>query len=338
MKKKSILGVALLASLFMGSASAADKNKQAYQEALSDYEKIAASAKSSNGNAEAVANELYGKLNQDLSYWTIANIAQNSEKLLFSYYDIDQKGDKELLVGMSDSQGNVYPVSLHYLEDGEPELLAETYAAAVGGDRLGFVLYKDGSVLQTAISSGSGRGQATLYELDSKGGEAKKIEEQAIQLGQSDIHSQFGHTEDQILEMDAIDWVPIGSLDTKTSSSSTQKTKQSQSSQKSETTSTSTTQSGSVYDGKWISQRFGTMSIKDNTLTTSDGTYTMHHKGLGHWTLAENRVSAVEYNYVPVNVPIPGYESDETRERIYLKPQYAEPQEEFEKGIYYRDK
>lgn len=226
MNKKSILGVALLASLFMGSASAVDKNEKAYQEVLEDYEKIARASVNSNGDAEAVANELYGKLNQDLSYWTIANIAQSPDKLLFSYHDIDQKGDKELLVGMSDSQGNVYPVSLHYLEDGEPELLAETYAAAVGGDRVGFILYKDGSVLQSAISSGSGRGQATLYKLDPKGGEAKKVEEQAIQLGQSDLHSQFGHTEDDILEMDAIDWGPIGSLDTKTSSSSAQKTKQ----------------------------------------------------------------------------------------------------------------
>ncbi|MBJ6746355.1 hypothetical protein JEQ21_07790 [Streptococcus sp. 121] len=338
MNKKNILGVALLASLFMGSASATDKNEKAYQEVLEDYEKIARVSVNRNGDAEAVANELYGKLNQDLSYWTIANIAQSPDKLLFSYHDIDQKGENELLVGMSDSQGNIYPIALHYLDDGEPELLAETYVAAVGGDRVGFVLYKDGSVLQSAVSSGFGRGQATLYELDPKGGEAKKVEEQAIQLGQSDIHSQFGHTEDQILEMDVIDWVLIGSFDTKTSSSSTQKTKQSQSSQKSETTSSSTTQSGSVYDGKWVSQRFGTMSIKDNTLTTSDGTYTMHHKGLGNWTLAENRVSAVEYNYVPVNVPIPGYESDETRERIYLKPQYEEPQEDFEKGIYYRDK
>lgn len=338
MKKKSILGVALLASLFMGSASAADKNEKAYQEVLEDYEKIARVSVNSNGNAEAVADELYGKLNQDLAYWVIANIAQNPEKLKFSYQDLDQQGEKELLVGMSDSEGNVYPIALHYLDDGEPELLAETYTAAVGGDRVGFIIYKDGSVLQSAISSGSGRGQATLYELDPKGGEAKKVEEQAIQLGQGNIHSQFGHTEDDVLEMDAIDWVQIGSLDAKSSSSSSQKTKQSKSSQKSSTESSSTTQSGSIYDGKWVSQRFGTMTIKDNTLTTSDGTYTMNHKGLGHWTLAENRVSAVEYNYVPANVPIQGYESDETRERIYLKPQYEEPQEEFEKGIFYRDK
>lgn len=60
----------------------------------------------------------------------------------------------------------------------------------------------------------------------------------------------------------------------------------------------------------------------------------MHHKGLGHWTLAENRVSAVEYNYVPVNVPIPGYESDETRDRIFIQPQYDAPQEAFEPYIF----
>lgn len=115
MKKKSILGVAVLVTLFMGSASAAEKTEKAYQAVLNDYEKITRTSVASNGTAEAVANELYGKLNQDLSYWTIANIASNPEKLVYSYKDLDGRREEELLIGILQSDNNVVPVALYYI-------------------------------------------------------------------------------------------------------------------------------------------------------------------------------------------------------------------------------
>lgn len=77
------------------------------------------------------------------------------------------------------------------------------------------------------------------------------------------------------------------------------------------------------------------MSIKWNTLTISDG---IHHKGMGLWALVENYISPIRYHYVLANISIPGYQSDKSCERIYLKPNCAESQEEFEKGILYRAK
>lgn len=108
---------------------------------------------------------------------------------------------------------------------------------------------------------------------------------------------------------------------------------------------TSATESASgetipAIQGSW-SSAMGSITIEGGKLTNGVGTFTVRQLGDGTWTLAEVVASAPVYYYVPAGQPLATavrtYESDESRDRIFIQPQYDAPQEAFEPYIYYRN-
>ncbi|MBJ6746356.1 hypothetical protein JEQ21_07795 [Streptococcus sp. 121] len=92
--------------------------------------------------------------------------------------------------------------------------------------------------------------------------------------------------------------------------------------------------------GTW-SSAMGSITIEGGKLTNGTGTFTVKQISDGSWTLAEVVASPPVYYYVPAGqslaTSVRTYESDETRDRIFIQPQYDAPQEAFEPYIFYRN-
>lgn len=92
--------------------------------------------------------------------------------------------------------------------------------------------------------------------------------------------------------------------------------------------------------GSW-SSAMGSITIEGSKLTNGTGTFTVKQISDGSWTLAEVVASPPVYYYVPAGqklaTSVRTYESDETRDRIFIQPQYDAPQEAFEPYIFYRN-
>lgn len=95
-----------------------------------------------------------------------------------------------------------------------------------------------------------------------------------------------------------------------------------------------------VIQGSW-SSAMGSFTVDGGILTNGTGSFTVKQLGEGTWTLAEVVASPPVYYYVPAGQPLATsvrtYVSDETRDRIFIQPQYDAPQEAFEPYIFYRN-
>ena len=142
----------------------------------------------------------------------------------YAYADLNQDGVEELLIGVEQSNGNYFISGLYYLVNEKPILLAEGFVAGHGGARNSMNIYKGGDILELSWSSGTGEGRGVLYHLNLNQQAASKLQEQDIRVpGNKSLHSDFGKTEAELMNLKQLDWQKFESFTSTTISGEKQK-------------------------------------------------------------------------------------------------------------------
>lgn len=274
--------------------------------------------------------------------WTGANLASDRSAFRYAFHDIDGNGTPEFLVGIKSTTGHMVLNGLYYIADNSPKLLAEAFVGSSAA-RAGIVIYNDGTIASSGWSSGTGEGSSTLFALqadDSPAQEVQKVSD--IRINIDNLNAAFGKSMNQILGLESLTWQELSSHAARTVES------QSTSSEEGADLNALRTGDFSSIQGTWRNSKGDGFTISGGTMTFSrDGkTYTMTVPKDGEtglwWTLAEARTSPPVYIIYPVGRSIIKYPdgiyiSDESRDRIFLQPQYMAPQEEIEGAIYYKE-
>ena len=318
-----------------------DKLKKQYAAVFEDYQLIDDYSQKSGDNKEALAAKVGEFLKTDIAYWTVISLLQGLNDVTYSFVDLDQNGTSEMVVAEEGTDKQRYIIGVYYLHGEVPTLLGQGLVAGVGGSRSTVQIYTDGKVLSLAWSSGTGEGTGTLYELQNQGVEAKVFVEKDIQMGTGDLSSQFGYTTSDLLDLERLDWQHF------TFSNSPAEKEEGASSLTQMNLDAVLTGDLPSINGTWTSKSGTSFRIDGKTFTAiTDGAETAYtisnirrQEGKVVWALAEVMASPPAYVLVPIGTPISTqlrtYSSNESRERIYLLPQYDAPQEDYERNIYY---
>ena len=197
--------------------------KEFYKPVFDNYQKILSTPK----NVNAISG-LYKSLQgteRPINSWSVENAVFQSDKMRYTYADLNQDGVEELLVGVEQSNGDYFISGLYYLVNEKPILLAEGFVAGHGGARNSMNIYKSGDILELSWSSGTGEGRGVLYHLNLNQQAASKLQEQDIRVpGNKSLHSDFGKTEAELMNFKQLDWKKFeSSTSSKTISSEEQK-------------------------------------------------------------------------------------------------------------------
>lgn len=184
----------------------AKKNfKELYKPVFDNYQKILSTPKDVNA-----ISDLYKSLQgteRPINSWSVENVVFQSDKMRYTYADLNQDGVEELLVGVEQSNGDYFISGLYYLVNQKPVLLAEGFVAGHGGARNSMNIYKGGDILELSWSSGTGEGRGVLYHLNLNQQAASKLQEQDIRVpGNKSLHSDFGKTETELMNFKQLDW------------------------------------------------------------------------------------------------------------------------------------
>ena len=201
----------------------AKKNfKEFYKPIFDNYQKILSTPKDVNAIAR-----LYKSLQgteRPINSWSLENVVFQSDKMSYSYADLNQDGVEELLIGVEQSNGDYFISGLYYLVNEKPILLAEGFVAGHGGARNSMSIYKGGDILELSWSSGTGEGRGVLYHLNLNQQAASKLQEQDIRVpGNKSLHSDFGKTEAELMNFKQLDWQKFESSTSTTISGEKQK-------------------------------------------------------------------------------------------------------------------
>ena len=179
--------------------------KEFYKPVFDNYQKILSTPKDLNAIVD-----LYKSLQgteRPINSWSVENAVFQSDKMRYTYADLNQDGVEELLVGVEQSNGDYFISGLYYLVNEKPILLAEGFVAGHGGARNFMIIYKDGDILELSWSSGTGEGRGVLYHLNSGQQAASKVQEQDIRVpGNKSLHSDFGKAEAELMNFKQLDW------------------------------------------------------------------------------------------------------------------------------------
>ena len=179
--------------------------KEFYKPVFDNYQKILSTPKDVNA-----ISGLYKSLQvteRPINSWSLENAVFQSDKMSYAYADLNQDGVEELLVGVEQSNGDYFISGLYYLVNEKPILLAEGFVAGHGGARNSMNIYKGGDILELSWSSGTGEGRGVLYHLNLNQQVASKLEEQDIRVpGNKSLHSDFGKTEAELMNLKQLDW------------------------------------------------------------------------------------------------------------------------------------
>ena len=196
--------------------------KEFYKPVFDNYKKILSTPKEVNAIAD-----LYKSLQgteRPINSWSVENAVFQSDKMSYTYADLNQDGVEELLVGVEQSNGDYFISGLYYLVNEKPILLAEGFVAAHGGARNSMNIYKDGDILELSWSSGTGEGRGVLYHLNLNQQAASKLQEQDIRVpGNKSLHSDFDKTEAELMSFKQLDWQKFESFTSTTISGEKQK-------------------------------------------------------------------------------------------------------------------
>jgi len=197
--------------------------KEFYKPVFDNYQKILSTPKDVNA-----ISGLYKSLQvteRPINSWSVENAVFQSDKMRYTYADLNQDGVEELLVGVEQSNGDYFISGLYYLVNEKPVLLSEGFVAGHGGARNSMNIYKGGDILELSWSSGTGEGRGVLYHLNLNQQAASKLQEQDIRLpGNKSLHSDFGKTEAELMDFKQLDWQKFeSSTSSKTISSEEQK-------------------------------------------------------------------------------------------------------------------
>ncbi|MFS9247829.1 DUF4767 domain-containing protein [Streptococcus infantis] len=179
--------------------------KEFYKPVFDNYQKILSTPKDVNA-----ISGLYKSLQdteRPINSWSLENAVFQSDKMRYTYADLNQDGIEELLVGVEQSNGDYFISGLYYLVNEKPVLLAEGFVAGHGGARNSMNIYKGGDILELSWSSGTGEGRGVLYHLNLNQQAASKLQEQDIRVpGNKSLHSDFGKTETELMNFKQLDW------------------------------------------------------------------------------------------------------------------------------------
>ena len=201
----------------------AKKNfKEFYKPVFDNYQKILSTPKDVNA-ISGLYKSLQGT-ERPISSWSVENAVFRSDKMRYTYADLNQDGVEELLVGVEQSNGDYFISGLYYLVNEKPVLLAEGFVAGHGGARNSMNIYKGGDILELSWSSGTGEGRGVLYHLNLNQQVASKLQEQDIRVpGNKSLHSDFGKTEAELMNFKQLDWQKFESSTSTTISGEKQK-------------------------------------------------------------------------------------------------------------------
>ncbi|MFS9316686.1 DUF4767 domain-containing protein [Streptococcus infantis] len=179
--------------------------KEFYKPVFDNYQKILSTPKDVNA-ISGLYKSLQGT-ERPISSWSVENAVFQSDKMRYTYADLNQDGVEELLVGVEQSNGDYFISGLYYLVNEKPVLLAEGFVAGHGGARNSMNIYKGGDILELSWSSGTGEGRGVLYHLNLNQQVASKLQEQDIRVpGNKSLHSDFGKTEAELMNLKQLDW------------------------------------------------------------------------------------------------------------------------------------
>ena len=197
--------------------------KEFYKPVFDNYQKILSTPKDVNA-ISGLYKSLQGT-ERPINSWSVENAVFQSDKMRYTYADLNQDGVEELLVGVEQSNGDYFISGLYYLVNEKPVLLAEGFLAGHGGARNSMNIYKGGDILELSWSSGTGEGRGVLYHLNLNQQAASKLQEQDIRVpGNKSLHSDFGKTEAELMNFKQLDWKKFeSSTSSKTISSEEQK-------------------------------------------------------------------------------------------------------------------
>lgn len=197
--------------------------KEFYKPVFDNYQKILSTPKDVNA-ISGLYKSLQGT-ERPINSWSVENAVFQSDKMRYTYADLNQDGVEELLVGVEQSNSDYFISGLYYLVNEKPVLLAEGFLAGHGGARNSMNIYKGGDILELSWSSGTGEGRGVLYHLNLNQQAASKLQEQDIRVpGNKSLHSDFGKTEAELMNFKQLDWKKFeSSTSSKTISSEEQK-------------------------------------------------------------------------------------------------------------------
>ena len=196
--------------------------KEFYKPVFDNYQKILSTPKDVNA-ISGLYKSLQGT-ERPISSWSVENAVFRSDKMRYTYADLNQDGVEELLVGVEQSNGDYFISGLYYLVNEKPVLLAEGFVAGHGGARNSMNIYKGGDILELSWSSGTGEGRGVLYHLNLNQQAASKLQEQDIRVpGNKSLHSDFGKTETELMNFKQLDWQKFESSTSMTISGEKQK-------------------------------------------------------------------------------------------------------------------
>ena len=179
--------------------------KEFYKPVFDNYQKILSTPKDVNA-ISGLYKSLQGT-ERPINSWSVENAVFQSDKMRYTYADLNQDGVEELLVGVEQSNGDYFISGLYYLVNEKPVLLAEGFVAGHGGARNSMNIYKGGDILELSWSSGTGEGRGVLYHLNSSHQAASKVHEQDIRVpGNKSLHSDFGKAEAELMNFKQLDW------------------------------------------------------------------------------------------------------------------------------------
>ena len=196
--------------------------KEFYKPVFDNYQKILSTPKDVNA-ISGLYKSLQGT-ERPINSWSLENAVFQSDKMRYTYADLNQDGVEELLVGVEQSNGDYFISGLYYLVNEKPILLAEGFVAGHGGARNSMNIYKGGDILELSWSSGTGEGRGVLYHLNLNQQAASKLQEQDIRVpGNKSLHSDFGKTETELMNFKQLDWQKFESSTSTTISGEKQK-------------------------------------------------------------------------------------------------------------------
>ena len=179
--------------------------KEFYKPVFDNYQKILSTPKDVNA-ISGLYKSLQGT-ERPINSWSLENAVFQSDKMRYTYADLNQDGVEELLIGVEQSNGDYFISGLYYLVNEKPILLAEGFVASHGGARNSMNIYNDGDILELSWSSGTGEGRGALYHLNSSQQAASKVQEQDIRVpGNKSLHSDFGKAEADLMNFKQLDW------------------------------------------------------------------------------------------------------------------------------------
>ena len=196
--------------------------KEFYKPVFDNYQKILSTPKDVNA-ISGLYKSLQGT-ERPINSWSVENAVFQSDKMSYTYADLNQDGVEELLVGVEQSNGDYFISGLYYLVNEKPILLAEGFVAGHGGARNSMNIYKGGDILELSWFSGTGEGRGVLYHLNLNQQVASKLQEQDIRVpGNKSLHSDFGKTEAELMNFKQLDWKKFESSTSTTISGEKQK-------------------------------------------------------------------------------------------------------------------